>query len=136
MRGSRRRVRARRPGGGVSTRSCGRARGGCSPRRWRPKSRPISLPISSSVTRPAGRRLVVKPDRVDLCDRTVANQGHEGPGKPGGRARNGVQAAGAALEHWRYVNGAHLVALVRAGAKFEKGVLVERPEQAAHEVAA
>ncbi len=42
----------------------------------------------------------------------------------------------AAQEHWRYVNGAHLVALVRAGAKFEKGVLVERPEQAATEVAA
>ncbi len=42
----------------------------------------------------------------------------------------------AAQEHWRYVNGAHLVALVRAGAKFEKGVLVERPEKAAQEVAA
>jgi hypothetical protein len=42
----------------------------------------------------------------------------------------------AAQEHWRYVNGAHLVALVRAGAKFEKGVLVERPEQADTKVAA
>jgi putative transposase len=42
----------------------------------------------------------------------------------------------AAQEHWRYVNGAHLVALVRAGATFEKGVLVERPKQAATDVAA
>ncbi len=42
----------------------------------------------------------------------------------------------AAEEHWRYVNGAHLVPLVRIGAKFEKGVLVERPEPAAQEVAA
>jgi hypothetical protein len=42
----------------------------------------------------------------------------------------------AAEEHWRYVNAPHLVALVRAGAKFEKGALVERPEQAAQEVAA
>jgi putative transposase len=42
----------------------------------------------------------------------------------------------AAEEHWRYVNGAHLLALVRAGAKFEKGALVERPEQTATEVAA
>lgn len=42
----------------------------------------------------------------------------------------------AAQQHWRYVNGAHLVALVRAGAKFEKGVLVERPAKAATEVAA
>jgi putative transposase len=36
----------------------------------------------------------------------------------------------AASERWRYVNGPHLVALVRAGAKFEKGVLVERPDEA------
>ena len=33
----------------------------------------------------------------------------------------------AAEQHSRYVNGAHLVALVRAGAKVEKEVLVERP---------
>ena len=32
----------------------------------------------------------------------------------------------AASDHWRSVNGAHLVALVRAGAKFKKGVLIER----------
>jgi putative transposase len=36
----------------------------------------------------------------------------------------------AASERWRYVNGPHLVALVRAGAKFEKGVLVERRDDA------
>jgi putative transposase len=44
-----------------------------------------------------------------------------------------VQAAG---ERWRYVNAPHLVALVRAGAKFEKGVLVERPDEAETKVAA
>jgi hypothetical protein len=33
-------------------------------------------------------------------------------------------------------NGPHLVALVRAGAKFEKGVLVERPDEAEFKVAA
>jgi hypothetical protein len=31
----------------------------------------------------------------------------------------------AAEDRWRYVNGPALVALVRAGAKFRKGVLVE-----------
>ena len=36
----------------------------------------------------------------------------------------------AASERWRYVNGPHLVALVRAGAKFEKGVLTGRPDEA------
>jgi putative transposase len=35
----------------------------------------------------------------------------------------------AAQDRWRAVNGPHLVALVRAGARFEKGVVVERPEQ-------
>jgi transposase-like protein len=42
----------------------------------------------------------------------------------------------AASERWRYVNGPHLVALVRAGAKFEKGVLIERPDEAGTKVAA
>ena len=36
----------------------------------------------------------------------------------------------AARERLRHVNGAYLVALVRAGAKFEKGVLIERPDEA------
>jgi putative transposase len=42
----------------------------------------------------------------------------------------------AAEDRWRYVNGPHLVALVRAGAKFEKGVLIERPDEAGMKVAA
>jgi putative transposase len=42
----------------------------------------------------------------------------------------------AASDRWRYVNGPHLVALVRAGAKFEKGVLIERPDEAETKVAA
>jgi putative transposase len=32
-----------------------------------------------------------------------------------------------AQARWRTVNAPHLVALVRAGAKFERGQLVERP---------
>jgi hypothetical protein len=42
----------------------------------------------------------------------------------------------AAEERWRSVNAPHLVALVRAGAKFEKGVMVERAEQSHQEAAA
>jgi len=50
--------------------------------------------------------------------------------------RPGSQAAGlamafklieAAQDRWRAVNGPHLVALVRAGARFVNGKLVERP---------
>jgi hypothetical protein len=37
---------------------------------------------------------------------------------------------------WRCVNAPHLVALVRAGALFVRGVVVERVEQPADEVAA
>jgi hypothetical protein len=33
-----------------------------------------------------------------------------------------------AQARWRAVNAPHLVALVRAGAAFRNGVLVERPE--------
>jgi hypothetical protein len=36
-----------------------------------------------------------------------------------------------AQDRWRAVNAPHLVALVRGGARFENGVLVERPEPAA-----
>ena len=36
----------------------------------------------------------------------------------------------AASERWRYVNGPRQVALVRASPKFEKGVLIERPDEA------
>jgi hypothetical protein len=34
-----------------------------------------------------------------------------------------------AQARWRAVNAPHLVALVRAGARFEKGKLVERPDE-------
>jgi hypothetical protein len=33
-----------------------------------------------------------------------------------------------AQDRWRALNGPHLVALVRAGARFENGLLVERNE--------
>ncbi len=50
--------------------------------------------------------------------------------------RPGSRAAGLAMafkliesvqQRWRAVNGPHLVALVRAGATFHNGVVVERP---------
>jgi transposase-like protein len=57
----------------------------------------------------------------------------------------GSRAAGLAMafkllesaqQRWRAVNGPHLVALVRAGAIFDKGVLTERPNQQDQEAAA
>ena len=58
---------------------------------------------------------------------------------------DGSRAAGLAMafklidagqDRWRAVNAPHLVALVRAGARFEKGVLIERPNQSDQEAAA
>src|ERR1700736_1017828 len=52
--------------------------------------------------------------------------------EPGSRAA-GIAMAFKLIEsaqhRWRAVNSAHIVALVRAGAKFEIGVLVERPDE-------
>ena len=42
----------------------------------------------------------------------------------------------AAQSRWRAVNAPHLVALVRAGVKFENGKLVERPDDTITEEAA
>jgi hypothetical protein len=42
----------------------------------------------------------------------------------------------AAQSRWRAVNAPHLVALVRAGATFENGRLVERPNDTTTEEAA
>jgi transposase-like protein len=53
----------------------------------------------------------------------------KGPGnKPAGLAM-AFKLLEAAEQRWRSVNGPHLVALVRAGAVFRKGVLIARPEQ-------
>jgi hypothetical protein len=38
----------------------------------------------------------------------------------------------AAQDRWRAVNAPHLVALVRAGATFVNGKLVERPDEVSH----
>jgi hypothetical protein len=40
-----------------------------------------------------------------------------------------VKLLESAQRRWRTVNGAHLVALVRAGAVFRNGQLVERPDE-------
>jgi transposase-like protein len=51
---------------------------------------------------------------------------------PGGSRAAGLAMAfkliEAAQDRWRAVNAPHLVALVRAGARFERGILIERPE--------
>jgi putative transposase len=53
----------------------------------------------------------------------------KGPGNKQAGLATAFKLLEAAEQRWRSVNGPHLVALVRAGAVFRKGVLIARPEQ-------
>jgi len=52
----------------------------------------------------------------------------KGPGSKQAGLAMAFKLLEAAQDRWRAVNGPHLVALVRAGAVFRKGVLITRPE--------
>lgn len=66
-----------------------------------------------------------------------ASQFPGGSGKiPVGRADHGLQAHRGGRAEWRSVHAPHLVALVRAAAKFDKGVRVERNSEQDQEAAA
>jgi transposase-like protein len=55
----------------------------------------------------------------------------KGPGSRAAGLAMAFKLIEAAQSRWRAVNAPHLVALVRAGARFERGLLVERQDQAA-----
>jgi len=57
----------------------------------------------------------------------------KGPGSRAAGIAMAFKLLEAAQARWRAVNAPHLVALVRAGAHFEKGKLVERPTESAGE---
>jgi putative transposase len=59
----------------------------------------------------------------------------KGPGSKAAGLAMAFKLLEAAQDRWRAVNGPHLVALVRAGARFDKGVMIERPDDV-EEVAA
>jgi putative transposase len=59
----------------------------------------------------------------------------KGPGSKAAGLAMADKLIEAAQDLWRSVNAPHLVALVRAGAKFEKGVMTERPTKRNQEVA-
>jgi len=52
----------------------------------------------------------------------------KGPGSRAAGVAMAFKLIESAQTRWRAVNAPHLVALVRAGARFEKGLLVERPD--------
>ncbi len=53
----------------------------------------------------------------------------KGPGSSAAGLAMAFKLIESAQDRWRAVNGPHLVALVRAGARFEKGVIIERAQQ-------
>jgi putative transposase len=53
----------------------------------------------------------------------------KGPGSRAAGVAMAFKLLESAQQRWRAVNAPHLVALVRAGARFEKGLLVERPDE-------
>ena len=53
----------------------------------------------------------------------------KGPGSRTAGVAMAFKLIESAQARWRAVNAPHLVALVRAGARFEKGKLVERPDE-------
>ena len=61
---------------------------------------------------------------------TVRNRSKitKGPGSHAAGIAMAFKLIEAAQSRWRAVNAPHLVALVRAGARFKKGKLVERPD--------
>lgn len=59
----------------------------------------------------------------------LRTKGTKGPGSRAAGLAMAFKLLEAARDRWRVVNGPHLVALVRAGARFEKGVIVERDQQ-------
>jgi putative transposase len=57
----------------------------------------------------------------------------KGPGSRAAGVAMAFKLIESAQARWRAVNAPNLVALVRAGARFEKGKLVERPDEAGHD---
>jgi hypothetical protein len=70
-----------------------------------------------------------EPD-IESTFATVRNRSKitKGPGSRAPGIAMAYKLIEAAQARWRAVNAPHLVALVRAGAKFENGKLVERPD--------
>jgi hypothetical protein len=68
---------------------------------------------------------------------TVRNRGEitKGPGSRAAGLAVAFKPIEAAQSRWRAVNAPHLVALVRAGARFGNGKLIERPDNTTEEAA-
>jgi hypothetical protein len=91
--------------------------------------------LIEEIVREGARRMLAEALRAEV-DAYIARFADQ-RGEDGRRlaVRNGYHMAfkliQAAQDHRRAVNAPHLVALVWAGARFDRGALIERPEPAA-----
>jgi hypothetical protein len=68
-------------------------------------------------------------NRVDLRDSEAPDQNHQGARLAATVLAMAFKLMESAQDRWRAVNAPHLAALVRAGARFEGGQFVERPDE-------
>ena len=123
-RGPRPRPRRRRPRSRLPTAPS-------SPRRSR-RSPTTSTSCSRSTTTPPSTGSTCAPPTRSSRPSPPSGTAPRSPADPGSRAAGLAMAfklIEAAQDRWRAVNAPHLVALVRAGAVFENGKLVERPDE-------
>ncbi len=128
----RRDLRRRRSGPCDASHRClRRAVGSEWPKAW-PRSSTTSRSCSPSYDFPAKHWIHLKttnPIESTFATVRLRTRVTTGPGSRAAGQAMAFKLIESAQDRWRAVNGAHLVALVRAGARFEKGVIVEREQQ-------
>src|SRR6476469_8566460 len=95
-----------------------------------PVQKAFSLFTRRSNNRPIHGLRLRTTNPIESTFDTVRNRSKitKGPGSRAAGIAMAYKLIEAAQSRWRAVNAPHLVALVRAGAKFENGQLVERPD--------
>ena len=91
----------------------------------------IDVLLASTTTRPQHWIHLRTTNPIESTFATVRLRQRvtKGPGSRAAGVAMAFKLIESAQTHWRAVNAPHLVALVRAGARFEKGKLVERPDE-------
>ena len=93
---------------------------------------PSKATAAGSRVDPAARGRLIESTFATVRLRTKVTKGH---GSKAAALAMAFKLIESAQRRWRMVNAPHLVALVRAGATFVNGKLVERPEDEAAEAA-
>jgi hypothetical protein len=89
----------------------------------------VAATLAAAVApEPAGGALTAEDLESTFATARLRQRVTKGPGSRAAGVAMAFKLIESAQARWRTVNAPHLVALVRAGAKFERGQLVERPD--------